>query len=948
MHHFEYQRERALDKLQRLVHLRAVKGGLTVSDRHVLRIEAERLALIRDDANQLMAAFAPWPEPPHVQETVPDPATLVEPWAWAELEHQLTELGLHDLYEALGVLPDAEMETLTARLNEPASNRSSQFEPDWLTDELRKQAHQHLGTPDARARYDRSLEQAHASELAHILAITLRGQLRLDPDTRHALLTEAAALGLNPDQAETLLRRVCKEQGVAIELRPDQVPGQTHPAFLTRWLRCGRCRGLTALEAAPLNHGSGTVCQFCQAALRWECPRCQRGHWLDERRCDCNFSRDNVQPLIEHFEAAQQAFRLRRFREALLHLRQVQKYAPTHVGARKGLEKIQQQIGEIRRVRAAYTQEVAAGRLVAAMAEIEHWSRLASPTDSRLKAARAQAATQLAEARSQARQADLLASTEPATARQLYRDALTLAADLPEAISGLQHCPPDGPTELTADLGPACIALRWHPPTPDGLGPCRYQVLRNSQRQPAHAEDGDLVAQVPETSWTDSSVSPGVAYGYAVFAVRRGVRSVLGVATGPFLSIDEVRQVVIEPDRAQIRLRWSAPPEAAAVRVVRRQEGPVRNIRDGVILKSTREAALDTDLNDGQIYQYGIYALFKGQDGKLHPSHGVHLQAVPGRPPEPVTDLRVVDDGTESQAPLTLGYTPVARGKLRVARLAKRPDWHPGERKRAADFEAMSATWLDEVAPGRVIDAHPNPPRPCFYLPLVFHQGLATVGTPLAYVYLPDPGYLHAHRDRTEPDVVLLTWRWPSEPTHARCLVLARTGRPASGPWENDCRSILVDRTTYDRAGAFRLTLPPRADLPWYVSVFSQCELGGETWTSAGRNPSAQCAVPQPGQEALVYYAVKPGGVARPWTLTVRTEPAGATVGPLLLVAQPRILPLTPQDGLVIARFPQAHDGDTLKLDPATRLQGRKLRLFADPEARTAGAHARIRLIVPE
>ena len=221
-----------------------------------------------------------------------------------------------------------------------------------------------------------------------------------------------------------------------------------------------------------------------------------------------------------------------------------------------------------------------------------------------------------------------------------------------------------------------------------------------------------------------------------------------------------------------------------------------------------------------------------------------------------------------------------------MARLAKRPDWHPGERKRAADFEAMSATWLDEVAPGRVIDAHPNPPRPCFYLPLVFHQGLATVGTPLAYVYLPDPGYLHAHRDRTEPDVVLLTWRWPSEPTHARCLVLARTGRPASGPWENDCRSILVDRTTYERAGAFRLTLPPRADLPWYVSVFSQCELGGETWTSAGRNPSAQCAVPQPGQEALVYYAVKPGGVARPWTLTVRTEPAGATVGPLLLVAQ--------------------------------------------------------------
>jgi len=196
--------------------------------------------------------------------------------------------------------------------------------------------------------------------------------------------------------------------------------------------------------------------------------------------------------------------------------------------------------------------------------------------------------------------------------------------------------------------------------------------------------------------------------------------------------------------------------------------------------------------------------------------------------------------------------------------------------------------------------------------------------------------------------VVLLTWRWPAEPVHARCLLLARTGRPATDPGEADSKSFIVERAAYERHGLYRLKLPPRPDLRWYVSVFSQCDLGGEPWTSAGRNPTAKRAVPQPGEEALVYYSVKPGGVARPWTLTVRTEPPGATVGPLLLVAQPRILPLTPKDGLTIARFPLVHDGDTLRFEPSTRMDGRKLRLFVDPETKTSDASARVRVILPE
>src|SRR3954463_13488484 len=42
-------KDRKLDQLQRLVRLRAAKGGLTVSDRSLLRGEAGRLGLAPDD-----------------------------------------------------------------------------------------------------------------------------------------------------------------------------------------------------------------------------------------------------------------------------------------------------------------------------------------------------------------------------------------------------------------------------------------------------------------------------------------------------------------------------------------------------------------------------------------------------------------------------------------------------------------------------------------------------------------------------------------------------------------------------------------------------------------------------------------------------------------------------------------------------------------------------------
>src|SRR6516165_7921010 len=53
------ERDEKLDQLQRLIHLRAAKGGLTAADTAALRAEAAKLGLTPDDLDRLAAHIPP-------------------------------------------------------------------------------------------------------------------------------------------------------------------------------------------------------------------------------------------------------------------------------------------------------------------------------------------------------------------------------------------------------------------------------------------------------------------------------------------------------------------------------------------------------------------------------------------------------------------------------------------------------------------------------------------------------------------------------------------------------------------------------------------------------------------------------------------------------------------------------------------------------------------------
>jgi len=106
--------------------------------------------------------------------------------------------------------------------------------------------------------------------------------------------------------------------------------------------------------------------------------------------------------------------------------------------------------------------------------------------------------------------------------------------------------------------------------------------------------------------------------------------------------------------------------------------------------------------------------------------------------------------------------------------------------------------------------------------------------------------------------------------------------------------------------------------------------------------------VPGPNPEVTVSYTLRrPSFPGRTWSLTFRTDPIGSAIPPTALVVHPRTVPLSADDGEIVARFPAATDGETFTIPPTVDLARRRARIFADPHADPDGVPP-IRLRHPE
>jgi hypothetical protein len=125
--------------------------------------------------------------------------------------------------------------------------------------------------------------------------------------------------------------------------------------------------------------------------------------------------------------------------------------------------------------------------------------------------------------------------------------------------------------------------------------------------------------------------------------------------------------------------------------------------------------------------------------------------------------------------------------------------------------------------------------------------------------------------------------------------------------------------------------------------------VGGEDVVSPGQSASAAVIVPGPNPEVTISYTFRRASFpGRGWSLTFRTEPPGANVPPTALVTHPRTVPLSIDDGAIVAEFPAAHDGATFRIGAGIDLAKQRARVFADSRGSDAADLPPIRLRHPE
>ena len=78
------------------------------------------------------------------------------------------------------------------------------------------------------------------------------------------------------------------------------------------------------------------------------------------------------------------------------------------------------------------------------------------------------------------------------------------------------------------------------------------------------------------------------------------------------------------------------------------------------------------------------------------------------------------------------------------------------------------------------------------------------------------------------------------------------------------------------------------------------------------------------------YVLSGPGYRVLPWSVTFRTDPPGTVVPPMVLVAHPRTVPLSVDDGQIVARFPAGRDGTLFPIRTSVSFALR-LACFPDP-----------------
>jgi predicted RNA-binding Zn-ribbon protein involved in translation (DUF1610 family) len=368
-------------------------------------------------------------------------------------------------------------------------------------------------------------------------------------------------------------------------------------------VKCQRCQNL--VEFADIAESQKVnKCSHCGKPLYKQCNKCRRLVLDSLDRCpECGFVFASAALFAKYFAAAEQALRRSDFESARNALFQAQSADPgekartDELAARISAEekKYEKPVNDLRKLLADKMFQKASDALADIIGKFPGLN--VSAFEAQINAALSQARTKFAGA------GRLSPSGRADECLAILRDCV----DFEPAISFLQSTPPETCKSFAVGIDSSawCANISWSRSSEQGIS---YRLVRKQGKEtPANEKDGQvLVDDTKETSYQDKTLLPGQSYGYAVFAIRRGVFSAATGKTAVLLA--DVSNPRAEQINTTVRLTWDVPKNCTGVTIRRTQNGT-----ETTLSSNAHGSFEDKNVQYGTAYHYKLCANYAGQ-----------------------------------------------------------------------------------------------------------------------------------------------------------------------------------------------------------------------------------------------------------------------------------------------------------------------------------------------
>lgn len=449
---------------------------------------------------------------------------------------------------------------------------------------------------------------------------------------------------------------------------------------------CASCK--TPAEFRTHEEAERGQCAVCGAKLYVKCPSCGKKAPASADRCACGFQISELQFFEDYCRAAQMALTELDFPEAEKQLSNAKLAHPGHPSLAPLESQIKMEKGKYEKPLNDLDKLIGAGMYSKAQAELV---RIAAQMPKlRLDSRRKKIMDTLDLA--QKRMPPAMAS--PADRANRCMEILQTVKDFKPAIDMLQMIPPRPPQNLSGsarDDGKLSCTLSWSAAGDKGV---TYQVVRKRDGMPNRPADGDILARDLETlEFKDTTLLPGVSYGYAVFACRYGAYSPAATCEVENFSELDAKSVRAYAENGVCHFIWALPANCIGVRIIRRKNAlPMPHLTVGSAIVADRVQANfdDVDVENGTDYGYRLQCIYPDKNGFKY-STGLTYMLRPDAPPESIRNIRSTIEGRT----VTLSwYPPDLIPRSVVVREAKGPGINgiKGQDLPASDINTMLGT----------------------------------------------------------------------------------------------------------------------------------------------------------------------------------------------------------------------------------------------------------------